>query len=290
MDMKQHAKSNKKQLHIITVGNSIITNYQRWTNEFRIKNAKINETIWSELIKDSAFLNSIFDFLKENPRERSAEINSYEGYRSMKGIDSRGCLVYLCGTKTAINEIAVRTLENYFKERDIELLTPKEVSGYFWEKEIDEKIAVNEFQKGVTGLLDTLLRIATKKKEEGYEVVFNPTGGMKPHVIASALAGFITGSEVYYIHEEFEKKDIVLLPPLLYLPRGSEIDVLMKLKETNFLSGNDYEKLKNKFKEEIERLKIYGLVEVEVDEKIGKEYRIRLTDRGKFIAKLYDDV
>lgn len=279
---------SKKQLHIVTVGNSIITNYQnKFGMETGIKNAREGDKIWDELVQDKSFLNKVFEFVMSAPKENSAEINAFERFLEKTGVKHFSCSLYLCGTNTASNEIAKSALERYLKEKGCEVFNQKEVSGYFWESNFSEEIACEEFTKGISELLDTFLRIATKKKEEGYEVVFNPTGGMKPHVIVCALAGFMTASPVYYIHENF--KDLVILPPLLYLPRGKEISVLRELNQHKYLSRTDskYEKFKSEKGEEIERLKLYGIIEVETDEKTGKEYRIRLTSKGKFIAGLY---
>ena len=277
----------KKQLHIITVGNSIITNYQKKSKvEERIKNAREGDKIWDELINNKVFLTKVFDFILNAPRENSAEINTFERFLEKTRVEHSACTIYLCGTRTASNEIAKSTLERYFKEKGCELLSPKEVSGYFWEKNFSEEVAGEEFTKGISELLDTLLRVATKKKGEGYDVVFNPTGGLKPHVITCALAGFMTASPVYYIHENFE--DLVILPPLLYLPRGEEINILKELMEKKVISGvREYEKFRSGKENEIERLKLYGLVETETDEKNGAEYRIKLTNKGKFIVGLY---
>lgn len=277
---------NKKQLHIITVGNSIITNYQRKKNQ-ELGKVSSNSPEWKRYLDDPKFLALVSDFVRKDPRENSAEINSFQGYIEKKGVKEGSCLVYLVGTKTHINEIAVRTLEKYFKEKGIELLNPKEILGYFWEKELKAD-AVNKFQKGISELLDTFLRIASKKKEDGYDVVFNPTGGMKPHVITCALAGFMTGCEIYYIHEEFDKKDLVILPPLLYLPRGKETELLRKLKKAGQFTGGEFNKYRKGNEEEVERLMAYGLVEIETDERTGKEFRIKITSRGKFIIGLYE--
>lgn len=277
---------NKKQLHIITVGNSIITNYQRKRNQ-ELSKLPSNSPEWKRLLNDKNFLNTVFDYVMEDPRGNSAEINSFQGYLDKKKINEQSCSVYLTGTKTHINEIAVISLQRYFKEKGVELFNPREISGYFWEKEFKAD-AVSEFQRGISELLDTFLRIATKKKEDGYDVVFNPTGGMKPHVITCALAGFMMGCEIYYIHEEFDKKDLVILPPLLYLPRGKEIELLRELKNRKLLSGSDFEKYRKGNEEEVERLITYGLVEVETDEKTGRDYRIKLTSKGKFIIGLYE--
>lgn len=278
---------NKKQLHIITVGNSLITNYQRRKNT-AVSKLSSNDSEWEKYSRNRKFLLSVYEFLMENPRGNSAEINSFQGYLEKNGVRESSCLVYLSGTKTAINEIALETLRRYFREKGVELFNPKEIPGYFREKEIRLN-AVNEFQRGISELLDTLLRIASGNKKRGYKVVFNPTGGMKPHVITCALAGFMTGSEIYYIHEEFDKRDLVILPPLLYLPRGKEIDLMKELKDQGQLSGSDFLRFKKGNEDEIERLNLYGLVGIETDEKTGKEYRIKLTEKGKFIAGLHDD-
>lgn len=275
-----------KQFHIITVGVSLITNYQRKINDERVKNVRLSDTIWRELLEQGAFINELLDFLKENPRDHSAEVNSFEGYCEKENINPRNCLVYLAGTKTEVNELAVNVLTRYFNEKGVSLLTPKEVSGYMWEKEIAPDTAVEEFQRGVAELLDTFLIIASKKKEEGYEVLFNPTGGMKPHVIACALAGFMTASKVYYIHEEFEKRDIVVLPHLLYLPRGAEVRVMKMIKEKGQISGGDFESLANSYSQEIERLEFYDLIIVERDEITEKKYRAKLSNKGKYIMKI----
>lgn len=277
----------KKQLHLITVGNSIITNFQKKSaTEAEIKYAKEDDKIWDKLIDNGAFLNRLYEFLKSAPGENSAEINSFERFLEKMKVAYSSCLIYLSGTRTVSNKIARITIERYMKEQGCGLLNAKEVSGYFWESTFTKESAIEEFTKGISELLDTFLKVAMKKKDEGYEVVFNPTGGMKPHVITCALAGFMTASSVYYIHENF--RDIVILPPLLYLPRGRELNVLSELKERVY-SGMEYNKLRSANEEEVERLRIYGLVEIETDEMTGKDYRIKLTERGKFVLGLYGE-
>jgi hypothetical protein len=42
--------------------------------------------------------------------------------------------------------------------------------------------------------------------------------------------------------------------------------------------------LREKYEDEIERLEIYGLVEVERDE-VGKEFRIKISNKGRLIVE-----
>jgi len=267
----------KKEFHLITVGNSLITNYQKNIDDSKIKNAGMGDEIWSELINDSSFLKNIYDFLSEKPRERSAELNSFLKYCEKHSINPATCEIYLSGTQTASNEIALRTIEKYFKEGlNCTMCSSPQFPGYF-NKPLET--AVDEFIKGLTDILDCFIYLASKKKKERYKVVFNPTGGFKAHVITSALAGFLTGCEVYYMHEEF--KDIIKFPPLFYLPRGNELKVLEILSDKKTKSNKEFEGLINKYADEINRLEHYGLVEVERDE-FNEACGIRITNKGSW--------
>jgi len=264
----------KGELHLITVGNSLIRNYQRIIDDPKIKSAGMGDEIWSELIKRPLFLKGIYDFLCNNPKENSAELNSFLRYCEQRKIKPQMCEIYLSGTQTASNEIALTTIGKYFKELGCTMYSPPQFPGYF-DKPLE--MAADEFIRGITNILDRFIYIASIKKRDGYKVVFNPTGGFKAHVITSALAGFLTGCEVYYIHEEF--KDVIIFPPLFYLPRGDELKVLEILSDKKPKSGKEFEELINKYGDEIDRLEHYGLVEIERDE-FGKAYRIKITNKG----------
>ncbi len=115
--------------------------------------------------------------------------------------------------------------------------------------------------------IDKLIYIT---KKEGYIVIFYPTGGLKAHVIASAIAGFLTNSSVYYIYEGF--KDIAELLPLFYIPKGNKIEILQKLSSKQEISELELEK----FAEEIERLVTYHLLYVDRNE----IHKINITNKG----------
>lgn len=261
------------KFYIINVGVSMITNYM---NSGKIEKKPVSDNeFWKEKLEDRKFLEEIYEFLKEDPKRNSAEMNSFLRIAEGKPEENE---IYLIGTKTPVNEICVRTLERFLKEMGYLIYTPKEVSGYFWEAEAYSKeYAEEEFVKDISLLIDRLIYVAKKKKDAGYRVIFIPTGGLKAHVIACAIAGFLTGSPVYYIHEEFN--DIVKLPDLFYLPKGREIDLLRELSDKKPRSGGDFKKLQEKYENEIERLEMYGLVELEYGDDM-KPYRIRITNKG----------
>ncbi len=276
-----------KEFHIINVGTSIIKHYQKnLPQDDETKNKQpFDNNFWGSKLNDSKFLESIYNFVKEKPKERSAELNSF--LRKVEG-SSNQIEVYFVGTKTPINEICVRTIERFMKENKYNVYTAKEVPGYFL-KTYDGEDRVKSFIEGISDMLDHLIKIAQNKKENGYKVYFNPTGGFKVHVVATAIAGFMTGCEVYYIHEEFE--DLITFPPLFYIPKGKELEVLEILmkKSEKYVTDKEFEKLLNHFNEEMDRLAFYGLTEYEFDEN-NKPFRFRITNKGKLIFKNFKGI
>lgn len=144
----------------------------------KIENRPVSDNeFWQQRLDDREFLQELYEFVKADPRKNSAELNSL--LRIVEK-EKKNAIheVYLVGTKTPISEICIRTLERFLKEIQFTIYSPKEVSGYFWESEkYSEKYAREEFLKDTSLLIDRLIYLAEKKKQEGYKVVFNPTGG-----------------------------------------------------------------------------------------------------------------
>jgi len=273
-----------KQFHVINVGVSILSNFQRSNfSPTEIRSAKFSDNkIWNDFINNTTLMNTIYDFVEKSPREASAELNSF--LRKIKNSNDL-VEVYFTGTKTPANEICVKTLERFMKQRDFKVYITKEFPGYFVQT-IKSEDRSKSFVKGISDMLDHLISLAEKKKREGYKVYFNPTGGFKAHVIASALSGFLTFSEVYYLNEEFD--DIITFPMLFYLPKGDEISLLSLLQDQKPRSGKDYGDLMAKFHNEIERLEEFGLIEREQDES-SKFFRVKITHRGMLYLKFREE-
>ena len=266
-----------KQFHIISVGNSLLTNFKRTKKD--IENLSYDkDKEWRELFDDPIFRDEIYNFVKEKPKKHSAELNSFLRFVEKYHVENKDVLIYLFGTNTGSNEICKNTIKRYLNEQGYRLANPKEFAGYFWENSnYDNRYAEKEFIEGIGELVDRVIYLAKKKQEEGFDVYVNPTGGFKAHVVASALAGTLTGSKVYYIHETFT--DIILFPPLFYVPKGKEIEVLEILSDKEPRSGHDYETLAGQFTDEIDRLETYELVSVKRDD-YEKTFRIQITERG----------
>ncbi len=262
-----------KEFHIINVGNSLLRNFQGENPEIRGIPPSDNN-FWKQMIDDVKFMDSIFEFLKSDPKNNSAEMNTF--LRVVESKNPRWIEVYLSGTNTYSNEICVRTIQRFLRSENFIVYDNPEFPGYFGEIKYDEKYAKDEFVRGIAEMVDRFIYLSLKKKEEGYEVFMNPTGGFKAHVIACALAGFLTGCKVYYMNEEF--KSVIFMPELFYLPKGREVELLEILSDKKPRSGAEYKGIEEKFRGELDRLKIYGLVEVEEDN--DKPYRVRITNRG----------
>ncbi|MEZ0329220.1 MAG: putative CRISPR-associated protein [Dissulfuribacterales bacterium] len=205
-----------KSFHILSTGVSLITNLQRRKAVIAgvdVSTIKLsNDAKWRELLSDQAFLEAFYGLFAQAPEESlhqaCAELNTF--FRAVKGQNPSHVEVYLFGTKTAVNELVRRAIERILGERGYLLCAPYEISGYFGERSLGEEVAENAFTKGIKELIDRLVTLANRKKQGGYRVYFNPTGGLKAHVMATALAAYLTSSEVYYMNEEFG--DIVFLP------------------------------------------------------------------------------
>jgi hypothetical protein len=66
------------------------------------------------------------------------------------------------------------------------------------------------------------------------------------------------------------------------LPKGKEIEILKTLSKEEVISGEDAKNLFNKYNDELIRLEIYGLVDIERDKEV---YRLKITSKGKFILR-----
>jgi len=244
-----------KELHIISTGISLLTNAQK--QGFFLDKKVSDEEHWQSILDSPGEIQKIVDFLKSDPMKNSAEMNTFlrvVGNKPVSNID-----VYLFGTNTASNELCRRAIEQFLKDCGFSIYTPYEVIGYFWEaKYYETSYAIDQFKLGVSELLDRLIYLAKKKQKEGYKVFFNSTGGLKAHVIATALAGILTECEIYYMNEEF--REVVFLPKLFYIPKGRELEILRILSDKKFVTGKEVDELENNYMEEINRLEIYGLI------------------------------
>ncbi|MEN2998478.1 MAG: putative CRISPR-associated protein [Brevinematia bacterium] len=267
----------EKEFHVISTGVSIITNLKSKKKLYTDIGIS-EEDRWKEIMENPEEIRKVVQIVSADPMVMSAELNTF--LRVVKDKDPSNISVFLFGTKTMSNELCRTAIQEYLKTKGYVLYSPQEVSGYFYEAKYYPEVAVSDFQKDLFTLVDILIYIAVKKKEEGFKVFFNPTGGLKMHVVATTIAGFITSSEVYYMNEEFN--DVVFIPNLFYLPKGKELlllKMLLQKEETTLeeLIPSEASSCEvQEYKDGIQRLALYGLVRI-------KDNKIILTERGSII-------
>ncbi|GIX42737.1 MAG: hypothetical protein KatS3mg129_2470 [Leptospiraceae bacterium] len=276
---------NQTQLHIITVGTSILNKYS--SEILNKKYYELNDSFWEKYLEDENLIKDILIFLQKNPRGYSAEINSFMAFKEKENIENDKIKVFFVSTKTNAGELSKIILEKYFKTMlQIEIWGSREIHGYYNDLELFNKDkAIEEYKKDIINLLELLLRLIQKAKKENYRVYLNATGGMKPHVITVAIAGMLTGSEVYYMHEGFNKQDILILPSIYYFFNKDEKDILNFIDDNNIVPINDLKKLFSYLPEDIIDYYLDNFLNRYII-KIDENDNITITEIGKFILNL----
>lgn len=269
----------RKDFHIISCGVSILTNAKK-SGVIDFKNIN-DESYWENFKSNNSNMNKLNSFFYKDPKSASAEISSFlDAYDSNIRTD-----IYLFGTETLSNEICRKLITDYFLKIGCYPLTPTEISGYFRDlEENDYYTAEVNFREGISKLLNRLVHIIKRKKKDGYRVFLNPTGGLKGHVITAAVAGFLTGCEIYYKNEDFTRS--ITLPPLIHIPTRKEIDLLETINNKGGIvsSSLECERIYAKYSDEVEGLSIYNFIELEKNER-GDLFRIRITSLGRLMLE-----
>ena len=186
-------------VHIVTVGASIASNYEKDKMDRRVPEAEIEERL-SRMreAEKSQYGKELSRYLHKKHeegriREASAELNAITRY--LKQIS----LVYLIHTDTNLGRCCANTLKEYLKERGVQVAEPIEIQGLH---------GPESFQRGLANLVREIAQILTHHKD----VRICATGGFKPEVALVSVLGFIAKAPVYYIHESFRQE--IHLPPL----------------------------------------------------------------------------
>lgn len=177
-------------VHIITVGASLASNYERERTGKRIPEAEIEKNLSKMNRTERAqYCKDMLKYLHKKREEgklpeTSAELNGISQY--LKEIS----LAYLIYTDTNLGRCCATTLQQYLKENKIEVAEPIEIQGLSSPK---------TFQKGLANLVREIAHILTNHKY----VRICATGGFKPEVALASVLGFIAKAPIYYIHESF---------------------------------------------------------------------------------------
>lgn len=265
-----------KQIHIISLGTSIITNYSRKVKEL--------PPVSEDKKFKQALVEPLLNYVESNPYEASAELNALKEFLEKKDVHE----VHFILTETNVSRICGKVLEKYLRSLGIKVSGKKPIPGYYSESPDDYDRAAENFVEGLGKLRDNLIDyIRSKRKETATEVLINATGGFKPEVVILSLVGSLTGCRVYYIHEFF-KRAIFLPPVFLAIPGKLEIKMLKEIyqRKDKRIILPILKDFQEKFKDIIPGAIHLGLVSVKVDER-NTVYEVSLNPYGKFIYETY---
>jgi len=280
-----------KNLHIISVGASLLSNYIKKKDKERLQKMDNNEEPlpnldndkeYSKILSNKKIVSDIYNYVKEKPYEASAELNSLKDFIDNKKIDEIRFII----TDTNISKLASVILARYLEENlKIKVDFGPKISGYYKEYDMNIKSAESIFIVSLSKLKNNLIKyIAKKNKSNTYKIYINATGGFKPEIVILMFVGSLTKTTVYYKHEFFKKT--VFIPPL-FLPylNSEHSKALTNLKQNNIIKGENITKFKEKYKNTYSDFINFNLIEENYNRN-GKLRLIKLTNHGKFLADL----
>ncbi|MEM1520835.1 MAG: putative CRISPR-associated protein [Candidatus Korarchaeum sp.] len=204
------------EVHVITCGASLLTNFsrstsvedflQRYSNLKDLGDPSKNEKFLRELSKEEREIlkGAILQYLRQDPRRASAEMNSLFGYiedvrkEDVLNIKNLISEIHLIRSDTEVGRLAADVLYEYLNSLGLNV-SVHVVSGF----------GSGDFDLAIENLVNKVRGIV---KFSGDKLVFNLTGGYKPEVAAMAVLAAENDIEQYYIHEASKKT--VTLPSI----------------------------------------------------------------------------
>jgi putative CRISPR-associated protein (TIGR02619 family) len=183
-----------KQLHILTVGISLLTNFAK------ARNLPLDQVLRRP--------KQLAEFLKTDPRAACSEINSLDARTGLLRKKTKGLAVSLVYSATTGQEsrLAARLLGNFLKLRGIEVTEIKLGDiAVPASPEADPAEAARLAEAGLLRLYDKLQAHVRKLRERhpDLEIAFNATGGYKAEIAILYGLGCELGLPVYYLHETY---------------------------------------------------------------------------------------
>ena len=182
------------QLHIVTVGISLLTNYAKANNLSLEKASRQNKQLKK--------------FLDADPGAACSEINSLDARTGLLRKKTNGLAVSLIHSATAGKEssLASRMIGNFLKQRGVEVVEIKlKDIGVPANPHADPAEAAHLAAAGLIRLYDKLEAHVKKMRQQQpeLEIAFNATGGYKAETAIVYALGCALGIPVYYLHESY---------------------------------------------------------------------------------------
>jgi len=186
------------QLHIITVGVSLLSNFERekgFTREQCLRRGT-----------------ELFSYLKADPARASAELSALTGLVGSSG-NIRDLECALVHTQTEEGQLATRILQKWLVAEGV-AVTRIQLSNLDLPavKSGDREACQRAAETGLRELRDKLVRHIQKAREKNplVEVFINATGGFKAQIAVAYSVGRLMDARTYYLHESFRSP--VFLP------------------------------------------------------------------------------
>ena len=184
-----------KQLHIVSVGISLLTNY-----------AKTNNLPLAQVLRHHKQLAA---FLKADPRAACSEINSLDARTGLLRKKNKGLAVTLVYSATPGREsiLTARLIGNCLKLRGVEVNEIKLADiGVPANALAEPGEAARLAEAGLIRLFDKLESHVEKLRQRhpDLEVALNVTGGYKAETAILYSLGCDLGIPVYYLHETYK--------------------------------------------------------------------------------------
>jgi putative CRISPR-associated protein (TIGR02619 family) len=182
------------QLHITTIGISLLTNYAKASNQ--------------PLEKVLRHHKQLVEFLKADPRAACSEINALDARTGFLRKKIKGLAVSLVYAATSGKEsqLTARLIGNFLKQRGIEVAAVKlKDIGVPANAEADPAEAARLAEAGLIRLYDRLEAHVRKLRVLNPELTIeiNATGGYKAETAILYGLGCELGIPVYYLHESY---------------------------------------------------------------------------------------
>lgn len=258
---RQENSVKKRHLHIVPVGTSILMNYG-WKNGDPLPP------------KDK-----LLTWLKESPRERSAELNGLLWF-----FEKQQCTnVHLLATDTDACRLCRNVLSAFLIDKKINVtgVEAKDLLPASFEEARDHVT----FEAAVCAFREKIFSVADRAKKRGEIVMINATAGLKSEVAVAALVAAELSVSAYYLHQSMTEP--VFLPTAAVDDKA--LHLLRKLyRESRSSDSGPGEKVTKHYllrrEDDLLRLEREGLVKLSY-KRDGEISNAKLTRYGKHILK-----
>lgn len=201
-----------KEFHAILCGTSLLTNFGKTEDAKKldmIEWARLNPTDIKQIEieklahKGDKRFDILYEFLTNNPKANSAELNTFIRFCELYNAE-REALLYCTDTGTGV--LCANVIHEYLQNSNYaRMVSEPQRLKYFKSSE--------EFDDALVDIIERLTKIIINKKRQGFKVHINASGGFKPESTYAVIAALLSGADsIYYRFETF--RDLIKLPAI----------------------------------------------------------------------------